>query len=60
MATSVPAIAWTATGIVIPTEAEILAGAQTDQNAAFGSPLNPAVETPLCLLASSLTAIMAD
>ena len=57
---SVPTVQWTSNGVVLPTEAEILAGVQADQNAAFGGNLNPALETPQGQLASSTTAIIAD
>lgn len=57
---SVPAIQWTASGPVLPAEADILAGVQADQNAAFGGNLNPALETPQGQEATSLTAIIAD
>ncbi len=60
MATNVPAIQWAATGPVLPTETEILSGAQQDMNTAFGGNLNPALETPQGQLVSSLTAIIAD
>ena len=58
--TAVPAIQWTPTGPVLPTEAQILAGAQADLNTAFGGNLNPSLETPQGQIASSLTAIIAD
>lgn len=58
--TSVPAITFTSVGLTLPTEAQILAGVQTDQNAAFGGNLNPALETPQGQLATSQTAIIAD
>jgi hypothetical protein len=57
---SVPGIQWTPTGLVLPTEAEILAGAQADMNAAFGGNMNPALQTPQGQFASSETAIIAD
>jgi len=60
MATSVPAIVWSANGPVLPTETQILSGAQSDLSAAFGGNLNPALETPQGQIASSLTAIIAD
>lgn len=58
--TNVPPITWTATGIVVPTEAAVLAGVQADYNAAFGGNLNPALNTPQGQLASSTTAIIAE
>ena len=60
MATNVPAIQWTANGPVLPTEAQILSGAQQDLNAAFGGKLNPSLETPQGQIATSTTAIVAD
>jgi len=59
MATNVPQITFSSTGITVPTEAEILAGVQADFNAAFGGNLNPSLETPQGQLASSLAAIIA-
>lgn len=58
--TSVPDIEFTNAGLVVPTEPQILAGAQTDMNAAFGGNLNQALNTPQGQLASSLTAIIGD
>lgn len=60
MSTSVPQIQFTPTGLVVPTEAAILAGVQTDMNAAFGGNLNPALTTAQGQLASSTSAIIAD
>ena len=60
MTSAVPTIQFTQTGIVVPTEAEVLAGVQVDINAAFGGGLNPALETPQGQLASSLAAIISD
>lgn len=57
---SVPPVQFTATGVVVPTESDILAGVQADMNAAFGGNMNPALETPQGQLASSTTAIIAD
>jgi uncharacterized phage protein gp47/JayE len=57
---SVPKIEFTAAGLVIPQEADILTGVQDDYNAAFGGNLNPALETPQGQLASSHTAVIAD
>lgn len=57
---SVPAVQFTATGVVVPTDADILAGVQADMNAAFGGNMNPALETPQGQLASSTAAIIAD
>ena len=60
MSTSVPPLQWTEAGLVVPTEAAILAGTQADINAAFGGGLNPALETPQGQIASSEAAIIAD
>jgi len=58
--TSVPALTFTSTGVSAPTEAEILAGVQTDIDAAFGGGLVPNLNTPQGQLASSQTAIIGD
>ncbi len=58
--TSVPQIQFTPTGLVLPTEADILTGVQADMDAAFGGALNPALETPQGQLASSQTAVIGD
>jgi hypothetical protein len=58
--TSVPAPSFGATGFVAPLESAILAGVQTDMNAAFGGNLNPGLTTPQGQLAQSLTAIIGD
>ena len=57
---SVPKIEFTAAGLVIPQETDILTGVQADYNAAFGGNLNSALETPQGQLASSHTAVIAD
>ena len=57
---NVPKIQFTPTGIVLPSEADILAGVQEDINAAFGGNVNPALETPQGQIASSTTAIIGD
>lgn len=57
---SVPSVQFTAAGVVVPTDADILAGVQADMNAAFGGNMNPALETPQGQLASSTTAVIAD
>lgn len=56
--TAVPRLTFTPTGVVLPPEADILSGVQTDQQSAFGGNLNPSLETPQGQLASSLTAII--
>lgn len=58
MATNVPSIKFTSTGLVVPTDAEVLAGVQQDINTAMGGGLNPALETPQGQLASSWAAII--
>lgn len=60
MASSVPQISFTPAGLVLPTEAAVLAGVQADINAAFGGGVNPALETPQGQLASSEAAVIAD
>jgi uncharacterized phage protein gp47/JayE len=60
MSTNVPQIEWTATGLVVPTEAQVLAGVQLDINAAFGGNLNPALNTPQGQLATSLAAAISN
>ena len=57
---SVPTLTFTQTGVVLPTEADILAGVQTDIDAAFGGGTNPALETPQGQLASTLAAVTAN
>lgn len=56
--TSVPPIQFTPTGIVLPSEAEILAGVQADTNAAVGGGLSPTLSSPQGQLAQSSTAII--
>ena len=58
--TNIPPIQFTTAGIVLPTDAEILSGAQADINSAFGGGLNPALNTPQGQLASSESAIVSD
>jgi len=60
MTTNVPQIQWTATGIVVPSEAAVLAGVQEDFNAAFGGNLNPALNTPQGQLCTSLAAVISN
>jgi len=57
---SVPKIQFTAAGLVIPAETDILAGVQADMDAAFGGGLNPGLETPQGQLASSQAAVIGD
>lgn len=60
MSTAVPQIQFTPSGLIIPTEAAVLAGTLADFNAAFGGGLNPALTTPQGQLASSQAAIVGD
>jgi len=60
MTTNVPPVEFTPAGLVVPEESAILAGVQTDIDAAFGGGVNPALETPQGQLASSTSAIVAD
>ena len=60
MSTSVPPIQWLTTGVVLPTDAAILAGVQTDINQAFGGGVNPALASPQGQIASSNSAIISD
>lgn len=58
--TNVPDVVFSDTGLVLPTEASILTGVQSDIDNAFGGGLNPALETPQGQLSSSTTAIIGD
>ena len=58
--TSVPQIAFTPQGPIIPNDTDILAGVQIDINYAFGGGVNPALNTPQGQLASSIAAIISD
>lgn len=58
--TSVPDIAFTPAGLVVPEESAIRAGAYADMNAAFGGNLNPDASTPQGQLITSQTAIIGD
>ena len=60
MSTSVPPIIFTPEGIILPTDAAILAGVQSDINTAFGGGVNPALATPQGQIASSNSAIISD
>lgn len=57
--TNVPQVIFTAAGVTLPQEADVLAGVQADLNNAFGGNINPALETPQGQLASSTTANIA-
>lgn len=58
--TSVPPVEFTPEGLVVPTDAEILAGVYADYNLAFGGNLNPALETPQGQLITSTAAAISD
>lgn len=58
--TAVPAIQFTPAGLVLPTDAAILTGVQTDQQAAFRGNLSLSLSSPQGQLAQSLTAIISD
>jgi uncharacterized phage protein gp47/JayE len=58
LTTNVPGITWTPSGLVLPTEQQLLAGWQADLNQAFGGNLNPALNTPQGQLASSGAGIL--
>lgn len=58
--TSVPAIQWTADGLVLPTDAAILAGVQSDQQKAFGGNLSLSLSSPQGQLAQAQAAIISD
>ncbi len=60
MSTSVPFIQWTPEGVVLPTDAEILTGVQTDIDNAFGGGVNASLSTPQGQIASSESAIISD
>lgn len=53
MATNVPSVEFLPTGLSVPTEAAVLAGAQSDINVAFGATLNPDPREPQGLLATA-------
>ena len=58
--TAIPPIVWTPEGVVLPTDAEILTGAQADIDSALGGGVNPALNTPQGQIATSETAIVAQ
>jgi hypothetical protein len=58
--TNVPDVLFGTTGLVLPAEADILAGVSADINAAFGGDVNPALNTPQGQLAQSMAAIIGD
>lgn len=60
LVSNVPKPEFTAAGLVLPAEADILAGVQADIDAAFGGGVNASLETPQGQLASSESAVIAD
>lgn len=60
MTTNVPSVVFDPTGLILPSEADILTGVQADINEAFGGNLNPAKNTPQGQLASSEAAVIAN
>lgn len=58
--TNVPPIEFTPAGLVLPTEATILAGVMADYQSAFGGNLNESLDTPQGQLATSQAAVIAD
>ena len=60
MSTNVPAITWVNGSPVLPSEQNILVGAQTDIDVAFGGGVNPGLTTPQGQLAQTETAIIGD
>src|SRR5258708_28989194 len=58
--TNVPAISFTDTGFVAPSEAAILSGVQQDYDAAFNGGLDPSLSTPQGQLATSTSAIVGN
>lgn len=58
--TSVPPIEFTTAGLILPTDAAILAGVQADWNAAFGGNLNPQLSSPQGQKATTDAAIISD
>lgn len=60
MATQVPPLKFTDTGVSIPEETDVLDGVLADYDAAFGGGLNKDLSTPQGQLAQSQTAIIGD
>lgn len=58
--TAVPAIQFTPTGLVLPTDTAILTGVQSDQQRAFGGNLSLSLSSPQGQLAQALAAIVSD
>lgn len=57
---SIPAISFTPSGVAIPTTADVLNGALTDIDNAFGGGMSKNLETPQGQLATSMTAAITD
>lgn len=60
MTTNVPQIQFTDSGLVIPSELDVLAGVQADIDSAFGGGVDPDLSTPQGQLAQSMTKIIGD
>lgn len=60
LVSNVPKPEFTAAGLVLPAESDILAGVQADIDSAFGGGVNASLETPQGQLASSESAVIAD
>lgn len=58
--TAVPSITITPVGLLVPDSADVLAGALSDIDGAFGNTLNPGLSTPQGQIATSETAIITD
>lgn len=60
MTTNVPTIQFTPTGLVIPSDSDVMTGVLQDFNAAFGGNLNMALTPPQGQLAMSLAAAISN
>ena len=60
ISTSVPAVTFSTTGLVVPDEADILAGRLSDLSSALGTSMSTELTTPQGQIAVSDTAIIAD
>lgn len=60
ISTSVPAVTFSTTGLVVPDEADILAGRLSDLSSALGTAMSTELTTPQGQIAVSDTAIIAD
>jgi Baseplate J-like protein len=58
--TAIPPITWTPEGVILPTDAAILNGAQSDIDTAFGGGVNPSLSTPQGQIATSEAALVAQ